>query len=74
MSDELNKNMINYICRYIYGMMGQNNNTLHPAVEYYLPTDIKAQFLNDCVEKYQVLPVTVFFLLHISRKKRMTTT
>jgi len=61
-SDELNKNMINYICRYIYGMKGYNNNTLHPAVEFYLPTDVKAQFLNDCVEKYQVLPVTVFLI------------
>ena len=61
-SDELNKNMINCICRYIYGMKGYNNNTLHPAVEFYLPTDVKAQFLNDCVKKYQVLPVTVFLI------------
>ena len=43
-------------------MKGYNNNTLHPAEEFYLPTDVKAQFLNDCVEKYQVLPVTVFLI------------
>ncbi len=61
-SDELNMNMINYICRYIYGMKGYNHNTLHQAVEFYLPTDVKAQFLNDCVVKYQVLPVTVFLI------------
>jgi hypothetical protein len=43
-------------------MKGYNNNTLHPAEEFYLPTDVKAQFLNDCVEKYQVLPVTVLLI------------
>ena len=61
-TDELNMSMINYICRYIYGMKGYNNNTLHPAVEHYLPGVKGGGFLNDCVDKYQILPVTVFLM------------
>jgi len=61
-TDEMNKNMINYICRYIYGMKGFNNNTMHPAVEFYLPEVKAGGFLNNCVEKYQILPVTVFLI------------
>ena len=61
-TDEMNKNMINYICRYIYGMKGYNNNTMHPAVELYLQEVKAGGFLNNCVEKYQILPVTVFLM------------
>lgn len=62
-SDELNESMINYICRYIHGMKVYNNNAYHPAVEFYLPTGNKdGGFLNDCVDKYQILPVTVFLM------------
>lgn len=60
-TDEMNMSMINYICRYIHGMKGYNNNTIHPAVEYYLP-EVKGAFLNSCVDKYQILPVTVFLM------------
>ena len=60
--DESNVAMINYLCRYIYGMKGYNNNTLHPAVEDYLPEIKKGTFLNDLTEKYQILPVTVFLM------------
>lgn len=61
-TDEMNMSMINYICRYIHGMKGYNNNAIHPAVEYYLPGVKGAGFLNDCVDIYQILPVTVFLM------------
>jgi hypothetical protein len=36
-SDNMNHQMINYICGYIYATKLHNQNTLHPAVEMYLP-------------------------------------
>jgi hypothetical protein len=36
-SKDLNHLMINYICRRIYATKAYNQNTLHPAVEMYLP-------------------------------------
>jgi hypothetical protein len=60
-SDDLNHRMINYICRYIYATKLHNQNTLHPAVEMYLP-EVTGEYLNMCMGKYQVIPVSVFLM------------
>jgi hypothetical protein len=60
-SDDLNHRMINYICRYIYATKSHNQNTLHPAVEMYLP-EVTGEYLNTCMGKYQVIIVSVFLM------------
>ncbi len=60
-SDDMNHRMINYICRYIYAAKLHNQNTLHPAVEMYLP-DVTGEYLNACTGKYQVIPVSLFLM------------
>jgi hypothetical protein len=60
-SDDLNHRMKNYICRYIYAAKLHNQNTLHPAVEMYLPK-VTGEYLNACTGKYQVIPVSVFLM------------
>jgi hypothetical protein len=60
-SYDLNHRMINYICRYIYDTKSHNQNTLHPAVEIYLP-EVTGEYLNTCTGKYQVIPVSVFLM------------
>jgi hypothetical protein len=60
-SDNLNHRMINYICRYIYATKLHNQNTLHPAVEKYLP-EVTGEYLNTCTGKYQVISVSVFLM------------
>ncbi len=49
-SDDLSHRMINYICRYIYATKLHNQNTLHPAVEMYLP-EVTGEYLNMCTGK-----------------------
>jgi hypothetical protein len=53
--------MINYICRYIYATKSHNQITLHPAVKMYLP-EVTEEYLNTCMGKYQVIPVSVFLM------------
>ncbi len=60
-SDDLNHRMINYICRYIHATKLHNQNTLHPAVEVYVP-EVKGEYLNACTGKYQAIPVSVFLM------------
>ncbi len=60
-SDNLNHQMINFICRYIYATKSYNQNTLHPAVDMYLP-EVTGEYLNACAGKYQVIPVSVFLM------------
>jgi hypothetical protein len=60
-SDNLNHRMINYICSYIYATKLHNQNTLHPADEMYLP-EVTGEYLNACIGKYQVIPVSVFLM------------
>jgi hypothetical protein len=60
-SDDLNHQMKYYICRYIYATKLHNQNTLHPAVEMYLP-EVTGEYLNACTGKYQVIPVSVFLM------------
>ena len=44
-SNDLNHRMINYICRYIHATKSYNQNTLHPAVDMYLP-EVTGEYLN----------------------------
>jgi hypothetical protein len=60
-SDDFDHRMINYICRYIYATKSHNQNTLHPAVEMYLP-EVTGEYLNMCTGKYQVIPASVFLM------------
>ncbi len=60
-SDDLNHRMINYICRHISATKAYNQNTLHPAVEMYLP-EVTGEYLNTCAGKYQVIRVSVFLM------------
>jgi hypothetical protein len=50
-SGNLNHRMINHICRYIYATKLHNENTLHPAIEMYLP-EVTGEYLNACKSKY----------------------
>jgi hypothetical protein len=50
-SEDLNRQMINYICRYIHATNLHNQNSLHPAVDMYLP-EVTGEYLNACTGKY----------------------
>ena len=61
---ELNRTMINFVCRYAYATREYNQNSIHSAAIEYLP-DIytnENSFLNNCKGTHQVMPVAVFLM------------